>query len=268
MNIPLSIVLLILPPCLFFSTNRLIAFNSAKSGYSIHPQQGKSDNLLDIIAGDTRTLIGQALLRKADAYYHGGLTEHSDCTVKSAEEDHDHDHHEHEEKAQKQSAWRDPWGYLNAQLQAQAHVHLDRAEELLPWYWAACEASPHNIQAIDSAAYILAQMLEKPQEALQVLEKGIQDNPYNVTLEISRGEILIKFFKDFKNAEKSFLAAYQKSLRENAPKDDMLKAKALFYLGRIAKQRNDLDALHQWQRVARETMSPDLISIHDLLELK
>jgi tetratricopeptide (TPR) repeat protein len=268
MNFPLTITLFILPPCLLFSTSRLIENSSARLGYSVHPQQGKRDNLLDIIAGDTRTIIGNALLEKADAYYHGGLTEHSNCSVTTAGKDHDHDHHEDEHASGQSSAWRDPWRYLNAQLQTQAHVHLDKPEELLPWYWAACEASPHNIQALEAAAYALAQMTEKPQEALQLLEKGIRDNPYNVTLELSRGEILIKHFKNFKTAETAFLAAYQKSLHENAPKDDMLKAKALFYLGHIAKQRNDLNALQQWQQIARETMSLDLISIKNLLEIK
>ncbi len=267
MNFPLTITLLILPPCLLFSTSNLIENSSARCGYSVHPQQGQGDNLLDIIAGDTRTIIGNALLEKAEAYYHGGLTDHGDCSLVTAGEGHDHNHHEDERDSVQSSAWRDPWSYLNAQLQTKAHVHLDKAEELLPWYWAACEASPHNIQALEAAAYALAQMAEKPQAALQLLEKGIRDNPYNVTLELSRGEILIKHFKDFKNAETAFLAAYQKSLHEKASKDDILKAKALFYLGYITKHRNDLNALQQWQQIARETMSLDLLSIRNLLEL-
>jgi hypothetical protein len=279
MKFPLSILLPILAPCLFFLTSRLIASNSVSCGYSVHPQQGKTGNLLDIIAGDTRTIIGVALLEKADAYYHGGLVDHGDCSVTKKKSETAHElsddphnacNHTDSTCTHTLSVWRNPWRYLNQQLQAQAHVHLDlaSAEEMLPWYWAACEASPHNIQAIDSASYVLANMAEKPQEALQLLAKGIQDNPNDVTLEISRGEILLKHFNDLKNAELAFLAAYQKSLHEKAPKDDLLKAKALFYLGHIAKQRKDSLALQQWQRVAREIMSPDLISIRNLLELK
>jgi hypothetical protein len=262
-------ILALLVPGLFFSTSRLIARNSAIRGYSVHPQQGKTGNLLDIIAGDTRTIIGVALLEKADAYYHGGLVDHGDCSVLTACKDHDHDHEE-EQTTRKSPAWRDPLRYLNEQLQAQAHIHLDRegAEEILPWYWAACEASPHNIQAIEAAVYVLANMTEKPQEALTLLEKGIQNNPYNVTLELSRSEILMRHFNDFKKAELAFLAAYEKSLHEKAPNDDLEKAKALFYLGHLAKQRHDLTSLREWQRIARETMSPDLASIRNLLEIK
>jgi len=270
MLLRLSILALLIPG-FFYSTSLLIATRSASCGYSVHPQQGKTGNLLDIIAGDTRTIIGVALLEKADAYYHGGLADHGDCSVTTACEEHDHDHHHEEaQPANKPSAWRDPWRTLNDQLQAQAHIHLDRegAEEILPWYWAACEASPHNIQAFEAAAYILANMTEKPQEALTLLDRGIQNNPYNVTLEISRAEILMKHFNDFKKAEMAFLAAYQKSLHEQAPKDDLEKAKALFYLGHLAKQRHDLAALKEWQRIARETMSPDLASIRTLLEIK
>jgi len=270
MNFPLAIVLSLLPPCLLFSTGKLIDIHSEDRGYSVHPQQGKSGNILDIIAGDTRTIIGVALVEKADAYYHGGLTDHGDCTVTTVQDGNKHRQHDDDHAPKKKSAWHDPFKHLNSQLQSQAHIHLElnRAEELLPWYWAACEASPHNIQALEAAAYALAHMAEKPQEALQLLEKGIQNNPYDVTLEISRGEILIKFFKDYKHAKMAFLAAYQKSLHENAPKDDMLKAKALFYLGHLAKQKNDLHSLKEWQRIARETMSLDLISIRNLMEIQ
>lgn len=269
MNFPLAIVLLLLPPCLLFSTGKLIAIHSEDRGYSVHPQQGKSGNILDIIAGDTRTMIGIALVEKADTYYHGGLADHGDCTVTTVQDGNAHRQHDDHHAPKKKSAWHDPFKHLNSQLQSQAHNHLElnKAEELLPWYWAACEASPHNIQALEAAAYALAHMAEKPQEALQLLEKGIQNNPYDVTLEISRGEILINHFKNFKMAEVAFRAAYEKSLRGNAPRDDMVKAKVLFYLGHIAKQRNDLSSLQHWQQIARETMSPDLLSIRNLLEI-
>jgi predicted Zn-dependent protease len=110
-------------------------------------------------------------------------------------------------------------------------------------------------------------MLQQPHEALRLLEKGITSNPNNAKLEITRGEILIKHLKDFKAAETSFHAAYEKSVREKAPPDDMLKAEALFYLGYLAKQRNDSETLHRWQAIAKETMSPDLISILNLLKI-
>ena len=111
-------------------------------------------------------------------------------------------------------------------------------------------------------------MLQQPHEALRLLEKGIKSNPNNAKLEITRGEILIKHLKNFKTAEASFHAAYDKSVREQAPRDDMLKAEALFYLGYLAKQRNDLNALHRWQAIATETMSPDLASIRALLKIE
>jgi hypothetical protein len=46
------------------------------------------------------------------------------------------------------------------------------------------------------------------------------------------------------------------------------KAETLFYLGYLAKKRNDLDTLHRWQTIAKETMSPDLISIRNLLKIE
>ena len=269
-----STLFILVVPALLYTTNRLIAVNSATQGYSVHPQQGNTGNLLDIVAGDTRTLIGNSMLEKAETYYHGGISDHGDCSASTggAHSDHDdHDgHDDHDAKKPNSSPRFDPWKQLYDRIHAAAHIHLDlkKAEELLPWYWVACEASPHNIQAFEATAYALATMLEQPQEALRLLEKAIKSNPNNVKLEITRGEILIKHLKNFTVAEAAFLSAYEKSLREKAPRDDMLKAEALFYLGYLAKRRNDLDALHRWQTLAKETMSPDLISIRDLLKIE
>jgi len=253
---------------LLYTTHRLIAFNNTAQGYSVHPQQGNTGNLLDIIAGDTRALIGNALIEKAETYFHGGMSDHGDCTAITGDEHHDHDN---PVTLKKTSAFRlDPWKYLNSKLHAEAHIHLAlaSAEELLPWYWAACEASPHNILAFESTAYALTSMLQQPHEALRLIEKGITNNPNSVRLEVTRGEILMKHLKDFTAAEKSFQAAHEKSVREKAPPDDLLKAEALFYLGYLAKKRNDQDALHRWQAIAKETMSPDLLSIRDLLKIE
>ena len=264
----LSYLSVLIVPCLLHTTNKLIALNSAMQGYSVHPQQGNTGNLLDIVAGDTRTLIGNSMLEKAEAYYHGGISDHGDCSASTGGEHNDHDGHD--AKKQTASPRFDPWKHLYDRIHTEAHIHLDlnKAEELLPWYWAACEASPHNIQAFEATAYALATMLQQPNEALRLLEKGIKSNPNNAKLEVTRGEILIKHFKDFKAAETAFHAAYEKSVREKAPRNDMLKAEALFYLGYLAKQRNDLNTLHRWQALAKETMSPDLASIRALLKIE
>ena len=264
----LSTLSILVVPALLYTTHKLIAVNSAALGYSVHPQQGNTGNLLDIVAGDTRTLIGNSMLEKAEAYYHGGISDHGDCNAITGGTH--NDHVDHDAKNPAASPRFDPWKQLYDRIHAAAHIHLDlkKAEELLPWYWVACEASPHNIQAFEATAYALATMLEQPQEALRLLEKAIKSNPNNVKLEITRGEILIKHLKNFTVAEAAFLSAYEKSLREKAPRDDMLKAEALFYLGYLAKRRNDLDALHRWQTLAKETMSPDLISIRDLMKIE
>jgi len=265
-----SYLLILALPVLLYSTGKLIARSSATTGYSAHPQQGNTGNLLDILAGDTRTLIGNAMLQKAESYYHGGLSADDDDPVATGGELDPEDPDHHVKKQARGHARFDPWRFLNSHLHAQTHMHLDRdkAEELLPWYWAACEASPHNIQAIEATSYALATMLQQPQEALRLLAKAITDNPYNVTLEITRGEILIKRLNDLKTAEQAFQAAYEKSMHEKAPRDDRPKAEALFYLGYLASQRNDSETLHRWQAIAKESMSPDLASIRDLLKIE
>jgi tetratricopeptide (TPR) repeat protein len=274
-----SYLLLLALPALVYTTDRLIAQGSKVNGYSVHPQQGNNGNLLDILASDTRALLSNAMLEKAEAYYHGGISDHGDCSAITggACSDHDehdkhdeHDEHPEPDKNKKAAPSFDPWAYLNNTLHAEAHIHLerDKAEELIPWYWAACEASPHNIQAFEATSYALASMLQQPQEALRLLETGITHNPNNVRLEITRGELLMKYLKDVRYAEEAFLAAYEKSVRSNASRDDLLKAEALFYLGYLAKKRNDLPTLRRWQAIAKESMSPELASIRALLMIE
>ena len=256
-----------LMPALLFTTDWLIAQSTEKKGVSVHPQQGNTGNILDILASDARDLISQAMISKAETYYHGGISDHDDCTVVTGgERQHDDCKHLHHTPFLGRF---DPWGFLNNHIHAEEHVHLEhnKAEELLPWYWAACEASPRNTQAFEAASYALCTMLEQPQEALLLLERGIKYNPSSVRLEIARGEILIKHLKNFKEAESAFLAAYTKSVQKHKPADDTRKAQALFYLGYLAKQRNDLATLRRWQTVAQETMDPTLISIRDLMKL-
>ena len=158
----------LLVPCLLHTTSKLIALNSTTQGYSVHPQQGNTGNFLDILAGDTRTLIGNSMFEKAETYYHGGISDHGDCSASTGGKHNDHDDHDghddHDSKKQPTSPRFDPWKHLYDGIHAEAHVHLalNKAEELLPWYWAACEASPHNIQAFEATAYALTTMLQQP----------------------------------------------------------------------------------------------------------
>ena len=165
------------------------------------PQVVQGDDALSVAFGDARVVIGQAMLQKADSYFHGGIDmEPHDCEMDGAH-DHEHDHdHEHEHDCDgdcdghdhghgdghadeaPESAHRrfDPWRWINSHVRApQVERHLDgeKAVELMPWFWASVRSDPHNIDAWTTAWYIANKVMKDRDLAWRVIEEGMAKNP-------------------------------------------------------------------------------------------
>jgi tetratricopeptide (TPR) repeat protein len=231
------------------------------------PPQVAGESILATVLGDARQLLSSAFLDKADEYFHGGARraacEHG--LSGPAEDGHEHDDHDHghedatagrdrgtgfqnpvlPHEHRRANAGRDPWRWLNARVHVQEHRHAEGedARELLPWLWAACRASPQNIQAYESSAYVLESMLKRPRDAAALLEEGIRQNPGSASLEFSLGELAIRSLKDPALAERAFEAARGKcrpAEGEAGEEERSLQGRILFYLGYLALQRGDL----------------------------
>ncbi|NLL84594.1 MAG: hypothetical protein GX230_10205 [Lentisphaerae bacterium] len=138
----------------------------------------------------------------------------------------------------------DPWHWINSYVHAQEHRHMksNEAQELLPWLWAACRSAPQNIRAFQSSAYVLEKMLERPLDAAQLLEEGIEQNPASGELEFALGEVMLRSLKDERRAEQAFNAAVEKlgAAGDAITEDDQhLMGRAMFYAGRLALKRGD-----------------------------
>ncbi len=222
--------------------------------------QVPGENVVAMLLGDARQEISFALLEKADDYFHGGVR-HAECdhSLSSASQkesehhsptegrhahahghDHDHDHHDHDSA----SASFDPWRWINRRVHVQEHrpTEGEDARELVPWPWAACRTSPRNIQAYESSAYVLSHMLERPHDALALLEEGVRLNPTSAELEFSLGQLALHSLKDSARAERAFAAAHAKCKPEPGEAGEdarFLQGRILFYLGYLAHQRGD-----------------------------
>lgn len=200
--------------------------------------QTKGDDLVALVLGDARNALGDSFVHKADEYFHGGQT-FGTCEESHAHAEHGA-HEEHEEREPVRHAAGIPFfDWLDSHVHAQEHRHLTDREsgEMLPWLWAACKAAPHNTAAFEDAAYVLSRMNRDP-DALTLLEDGIRNNPADAMLEFSRGELLFHRLHRPADAETAFNAALDKCRG-----DDLLKVRALFYIGYLAKQRGDLTRL-------------------------
>ncbi len=190
-----------------------------------HPQirrqtQKSGQSLLDTIFGESRAVLGERMLYKADVYYHSGVgyeecdhehehhhpeedlhdheDEHQDPDDDPHPDDHDPEHqqpHSPAESAKSQSG--DWWTQLNRRLHPRGHKHLsgEREEkEILPWLWAAIRVDPENPQPYLDGAYFLGDRLGKPEKALDILNQGIERNPEEVELYFAKGTTLYHSF--------------------------------------------------------------------------
>lgn len=236
--------------------------------------QAPGEDVLHLILGDARQELSAAMLEKAEEYFHGGLRDvdcdHGleSCEAHGSEAD---GHEAHAEAARSAAKARDPWAWVDRRIHAQEHRHLagDQTVELLPWIWAACRASPKNVQAFQTGSYVLAKMARRPEEGVRLLEEGVRANPNDAGLSFSLGELLLNTLKDAARAEPCFVSAFEKCRPAEGPDGDdarLLKVRTLFYLGYLAKRRGDLARVRACLAEA-EAVSPGHASVSGLRKL-
>lgn len=238
--------------------------------------QVPGEDVLALVLGDARQELSGAMLDKVEEYYHGGVRG-VDCEhgMGGEEEAHDQEQggHAHEGEAASPAAtgsW-DLWSRIDRKVHEQVDRHLerDRAAELLPWAWAACRASPQNVQAFQVGAFVLSSMVKKPEEGVRLLEEGVRKNPGCAELDFSLGEIFLNSLHDAARAEPWFLSARSKCWPAAGPAGDaarVLKVKTLFYLGYLAKQRGELGRVETYATEAEE-FAPEHVCTKNLRAL-
>ena len=247
--------------------------------------QSSEEDVLALVLGEARLEISRSLEEKADVYFHGGV-QHLNCEEGLAAKgrgvsaaapatngmfaaEADHDEHEHEYSAIAATGF-DGWQWIDQRVHEQEHRHLkgDRIVEVLPWFWAACRVSPKNVASFENGAYVLAYQLNKPEEGVRLLEEGVRNNPTVPELDFLLGQILFKLSHDAARAEPWFVSARAKCLpvQNNADRAEevmLLRLRAVFYLGYLAKQRGDLERVRACLDEA-ESLAPDHTVTHDL----
>jgi len=238
------------------------------------PQVACGD-ILTLILGDARLAFSDMMLKKADEYFHGGVKDAvCDHGLSEAHETHDHEHeHGHEDESGQTlpGGVGGLWSWVNGQVHTQEdrHAQGEDTRELLPWLWLACRASPQNIQAYETSAYVLEGMLKRPSEAVLLLEEGIRNNPGCAELEFALGKMLLHKLSDDTRAERAFRAALEKCRPAEGPDGDaerFLRGNILFYLGFLAKKRGDWVSARDYLAKA-EAFDPAHVGTRDLRKL-
>lgn len=181
-----------------------LAFALARLPPARWPQAAAGGDVLSVAFGDARQMIAQALVHKADSYFHGGVDmdgghecdlesaaapkghdhDHGTCDHDHEKCDHDHDHcghdHGHDHGPAPAARRGDPWRWINDHVRApqvERHLAGARAVEMIPILWASVRADPRNIDAWTTAWYIAARVMRDGELGARILEEGLRVNP-------------------------------------------------------------------------------------------
>ncbi|MBO7686810.1 MAG: hypothetical protein J6V72_10525 [Kiritimatiellae bacterium] len=224
------------------------------------PQGLAGGDILTVLLGDAKKDISSAMLHEADSYFHGGVDmdcHHLHDNDHDHECDHDHEHgHEHGREGEGRAPARpnrghgfDPWLWINSHIRApeiDRHLEGDKAVEMMPWFWVAIKADPHNVEAWSAAWYTAADIMKDESLALQIALDGCRENPTSLELACNLGRAYRA--ETTRNQEQSEAVFHQvlelaHGKKELEDSDELPLCSALGYLANSAKRRNDTQEL-------------------------
>jgi tetratricopeptide (TPR) repeat protein len=170
---------------------------------------GRNDSahVLNMMIGDSRTVIANHFFAKADAYFHKGYYPTIFDTPKKEEESHmagqaekpDGEHHEkeseHDQHEEEGEGFLEPpkdWiDRFSRNFFPSHHSHLEKEgeeREILPWLSLSADLDPQRVETYTIASYWLRRRLGKVNEAEQFLRQGLRANPesYEIYFELGR----------------------------------------------------------------------------------
>ena len=228
------------------------------------PQVVQGNDALSVAFADAKATISAAMVQKADSYFHGGI----DMECPEHHEPHPHVCNPPAPQSTNppiaHSHFFDPWQWINAHVRApERHVHLegDKAVEMLPWFWAAVRADPHNIEAWTTAAYAAERMMKDRALARRVIDEAKAKYPDSLEIAWTEARFVYDGGKgDVAGAERLFEEARAMGKRlcggrlsELSGHDAETYCNILDYLSKILAARGDRAAIQSLGAEARAT---------------
>ena len=117
---------------------------------------------------------------------------------------------------------------------------------MMPWFWAAVKADPHNEEAWSTAWYVASHMMKDKHLALKIAEEGWRLNPSSMEIACAVGRSCRdKETFDAERSERMFARALDMGFekKEMTDKEQFSFVEALSYLADGAQKRKDRNAL-------------------------
>ena len=238
------------------------------------PQALAGGDVLSVLLGDAKKDISGAMLHEADSYFHGGvdmdchhLHDHGHDHGRACDHEHEHVHeHEHGHDHDSVELKRDPpanvndfdpWRWINSRIRApeiDRHLSDDKSVEMMPWFWMAVQADPHNVKAWSAAWYTAFYMMKDESLALRVASDGWRQNPSSLELACALGRTYrAGGARDSEKSEEMFRKVVEMAERmEKLDDDDSLAFfGAVGYLADSARRRKSAKELESLLGAAR-----------------
>ena len=253
--------LLVIAACFaFFAQKRL----DALAGTSRPAADFSLENSTRRIFGSAEEMIGDSLFLKADAYFHGG--------VEAKYREHDEEDAAKEGHQEQNAASEEPQDWIakiNRQVQSHEHTHLthDDQKEMLPFFALSTRLDPHNVEAILTTAYWLERSFLKPDEALQTLLKGSEDNPGSWEIDFTLAGLYFRYKKDYLSSARYYSEAVQKSGPAAAPKHFLVDMH--YYLAEsLRMQGKSAEALAEYRKAGSFYAPADISELKNAIQKK
>ena len=208
--------------------------------YDFSSQKGiAGEDILYRVMGEARKVFSASSIVTADIYFHGGFYPSDYKRLHLTEQlgkDHGHEgEHVHDEychhldrdtgsRKDDEITRVSPYNgllYLGEKINISKHIHLHGGEEkeMLPWLYYAVRLDPQNVNAYVIGGHWLGRRLKKPDEAIQLLQEGIANNPDSWRIYEEMGMIYFTALEDYETALQCLLKA--KQLQDTDNSDDL-----------------------------------------------
>jgi len=230
--------------------------------------------------GEFRATISDVMFVKTERYLHSGIgyQPHLDFEEMERTGRVRHDANHGEEPGSVATLIRSPgrdWRFFIGSLEREvkpwrnpgSHIKHTSGEELLPWYWLAVTANPHNTRAYRIGAFWLmtGEVTERLDEALRFIDDGIKNNPDYFGFYLTRGMVLMRMKRPaealetftrgsemgkFQRPDGGFPREYAADLRENDFRG-LMRFRA-FLLEKAGRYEESLAVIEEFQRLVPE----------------
>ncbi|MGB2600929.1 MAG: hypothetical protein WBD00_03300 [Candidatus Omnitrophota bacterium] len=189
--------------------------------------------------GEARSIVSNLSLIQADVYFHGGVYDRGEACPGIHSEDEDLDHEEHL-KPPEPSPY-DILLRLSEETLITEHIHLkgDQLKQIVPWLYYAAELDPHNVKAYTLTGYYLIYRLNKPDQGMAFLKKGLANNPDSWEINAEIGREYFQVQKNYATSLRYFQRA--KDLLDKTSHDKFQERYVLSYLALCYEKTGQLD---------------------------